>query len=439
MPFLRVPAALALAATLFAPLGLRAENWTLDRALAVARENNPDARLARLRIEGAQALEQQARAAGLPQLALQGGYSASNRAMPAFGSILNQRAFTWTTDFNRPGTIDDLNATGTVAYNLYNGGRSTAHRAAAQAGTQAAEHDARATQQQLETAVVRAYLRIREAREAVTVLASGVRSYAAAVAVAQARFDAGQLLKADLLDLEVQLAQTREAHATARHQAQLAERAFLFVLGREKAADPVELPDDDPALARLVPPSAVDPARRPELAAVEARVRAAEAMVRAARGGRQPTVDAFASYGYDHGWQLNAHADGWVAGVAVAVPLFDGGQTSGKIRQARAELAQAQEQRRQLQLALALEVEQARLAHADATERLAVSARTVAQAEESAALSRARFETGALLAADLIGVETRLLEARLRRTLATIAERAALADLRRALGLPLFD
>ena len=112
----------------------------------------------------------------------------------------------------------------------------------------------------METATVRAYLNIRQARAAADALASGVRAYEAAVAVAQARFDAGQLLKADLLNLEVQLAQTRETLSAARHQAALAERAFLFVLGREKATDGVELPADDPAFARLVAPTAGSPA-----------------------------------------------------------------------------------------------------------------------------------------------------------------------------------
>jgi outer membrane protein TolC len=68
-------------------------------------------------------------------------------------------------------------------------------------------------------------------------------------------------------------------------------------------------------------------------------------------------------------------------------------------------------------------------------ERLAVSERTVEQAAESAALSRARFEKEALLIADLIGAEGRLLEARLRRTVAAADERLALVELRRALGL----
>ena len=64
-----------------------------------------------------------------------------------------------------------------------------------------------------------------------------------------------------------------------------------------------------------------------------------------------------------------------------------------------------------------------------------MTAQAVEQAEESAALSRARFEKGALLTADLIGVESRLIETRMRRVVAGADERLALAELRRALGL----
>ena len=129
------------------------------------------------------------------------------------------------------------------------------------------------------------------------------------------------------------------------------------------------------------------------------------------------------------------HGDSWMAGVSVDLNVFDGGQTSGKIRQSRAELAQVKEMLRKATLGIGLEVEQARLAHEDAVERLAVTAQAVAQAEESAALSRARFEKGGLLTADLIGVESRLIETRMHRAVALADERIALADLRRALGL----
>ena len=412
-----------------------AEPWTLERAVNTALKNSPDARLARQRIEAAQALTDQAGAAWMPQVGLRGGYSETNSPMMAFGSILNQRAFNFGLDFNHPGQIDNLNATGTVAYNLYSGGRATAGRNAAQAGARAAEQDLRTTQNQLGVEVVKAYLNIRKAREAVGAVAAGAKAYEAGVAAARARFDAGQMLKADLLSLEVQFAQTRETLSSVRHGAALAERAFFFVLGQEAPVEPVELAADDPTVARLDVPATDDYSQRPELLGLHERIRAAEAMVRAARGGRQPTVNAFASYAYDQGWKLDSHGESWMTGVSVDLNVFDGGQTSGKIRQSTAELAQVKEMLRKASLGVGLEVEQARLAHEDAVERLAVTAQAVAQAEESAALSRARFEKGALLTADLIGVESRLIETRMRRAVAVADERIALAELRRALGL----
>lgn len=429
---LAAPLALLLGA---APAPARAETWTLDRAVAAALQHSPDAQIARARIDAAQALVDQSQSAWLPRVSVAGRYTDTNSPMIAFGSILNERAFNFGLDFNSPGRVDDLTGSGTIAYSLYSGGRATAARSAARAGTEAAGSDLRGTQNQLAADVVKAVLNLRKAREAAAALESGVRAYEAVVAVARARFDAGGLLKADLLSLEVQLAQTREALAEARHGAALAARAFQFLLGMEPNGEAVDLAEDDPALARLVEPDTRDYSRRPELLAVGARVRAAEAMVASARSGRRPTVNAFASYQYDQGWALDHHGDSWLAGVAVDLNVFDGGQTAGRIRQAGSELAQAKEMLRKTALGVGLEVEQARLAHADAVERLAVSAGAVEQAEESAALSRARFEREALLAADLIGAESRLIEARLRRAMAAADERVALVELRRALGL----
>jgi outer membrane protein TolC len=428
------PIVIGAALCLGAPVAA-AEPWTIDRAVAVALEHSPDSRLAHARVEGAEALVQQARSAWLPQVSVSGRYTDTNSPMAAFGSVLNQRAFNFGLDFNHPGQIDDLNATSTVAYNLYSGGHATAGKKAAEAGAAAAGYDLNAARNELAAEVVKAALGLQKAREAVGAVEGGVRAYEAAVSVARARFEAGQLLKADLLSLEVQLAQTRETRSSARHGAALAERAFWFALGIDAGDEPVEFVHDDPSLARLTVPDTRDFSRRPELLALDARLRAAEAMVEAARSGRRPSINAFAGYQYDRGWKLNRDGDSWLAGMAVDLNIFDGGQTSGKIRQAAAEVEQVKEMRRKAELGIGLEVEQARLAHDDAVERLAVTASAVEQAGESAALSRARFQKEALLTADLIGAESRLLDARLRRTVAGCDERLAVVDLRRALGV----
>jgi outer membrane protein len=423
------------AAAVSAAAATHAEPWTVRRAVIAALEQSPDARIALARANAAQALVDQSDAPWRPQLSVQGRYNATNSPMLAFGSILNQRAFHPGIDFNHPGTIDNLNATATVSYNLYNAGRATAGRTAARAGALAANHDLQAAHHLLAAAVVRAVLNVQQSRETVAAIEATVRAHEATRNVAQARFEAGRLLKADLLGVEVQLAQTRESLANARHAAALAERTFRFVVGLEPADDRLELVPDDPSLTGIRVPDRQEPVGRPDLVALEERVRAAEAMVAAARSSRRPNVSGFASYQYDHGWRLDRGADGWMAGVAIDVNVFDGGLAAAKLRQSTAELAQAREMLRQASRRASLEVGQARLAHASALERLEVSAQTVGQAEESALLHRARFESEALLPSDLLDAETRLIDAQLRRTVAAADERLALVELRRALGL----
>lgn len=434
----RLAAALA---TLVLPVLTTAADtpWNVVRAVETALENSPEARIALHRLAAARALVEQARSQLWPHVSLSGGYTQTNSPMLAFGSILNQRAFDFGLDFNHPGTIDNLNATAAVSLQVYSGGRVEAGVRAARAGVAAAEHEARAVRHELIAGTVAAYLNVLKAREAVAAVEAGVRAYEAAVAQGRARREAGQLLQADLLSLEVQLAQTRENLITARHSEALAERAFLYILGMEADSGPIELTADDPALASLAVPESMDFSRRPELLRLRENERAAAELLRVARAGRHPGVNLVGSVQHDRGWDTDADGTSWMAGVAVQLDVFDGGATTGRIREAEARLAEAVAMRRKVELGLGLEVERARLRLAEAQERLAVSATAVMQAEESAALSRARFAEGALLTADLIGVEGRLIEARMRRAVAEADERIALVELRRAVGLEPFE
>lgn len=436
MTFLRL--LLAAAATLPVAASAPGKVWTAEEAVATALRQHPDVAAARHRLEACRAMLQQVESAWQPQVILSGHYIQTNNALTALGFTLQQRNFGYAPDFhryNRPGWIDDLNLNGKVVYNLYAGGAPTAQRTAAGANSRASEEDLRAIQQQLAAEVIRALLNLRKAREGVVALEAGLRAQDATVGNARLRFEAGQVLKADLLSLEVQLARTREALSSARHAAALSARAFTFTLGAEPSAEPIELAPEDSGIAALAPPPTNDFSARPEVVALEERQRMAEALVTAARAGHRPTVNAYVAGQYDQGWRFDRHAESLEGGVTLSLNVFDGGRTAGKVRQALAELAQVREQLRKARLGIGLEVEQARLAHADAVERLAVTTAAVRQAEESAALSRARFEQGVLLAAELIGTESRLTEVRLGRVLATADERLAVVQLRRALGL----
>ena len=416
--------------------------WTLEAAVKEALARSPDAELAAQRLAAAQAVRMQAAAADWPQLSLKSSYMQTDNPMAAFGAILGQRAFSPTIDFNHPGQVDNFNMTAVASYNIYSGGRATASKAAAKAGAEAASRDREATSAQLENEVVRGFFQILQARAGARALEVAVGSYEEALRVAKLRYQSGQMLESELLNIEAQLAQTREQTLGARHNAALAEKRFLLLLGHD-SGEVVTLAQDSPEStpgldAGLENLENLSIERRPELQAMRSRVAAAENAARAARAGLRPTVNAFASYQYDQGWRLNGDSTSWTAGLQAEIPIFDGQLTRGRIGEAEAQAAQAREGLRKLELALAFQLDQARLAYNLAREQVAVTAMLVAQTEASARMSRERFAAGALLSTELIGVETRLTEARMRRAMALAAEKIAAADLRRAAALPLF-
>ena len=411
-----------------------AEPWTLPRALDYALTHNPDARIAQQRIAGAQAVLEQASAAYWPRVQLQSGYTRTDNPMQVFGNILNQRAYTSSLNFNDVPAVDDVNVRGVVTVPLYAGGRTVAGRQAATANRAAARQDSAAVRNLLGFQVTAAFHTIQKTRQFIQAAEAAVLALTTNVVVAQHRLDAGTLLKSDVLDLEVHLAQAREDLVRAQNSAALAELALHHLLGLEEG---------DFAVSDMVPvvraPAAGILSQRPEFAAARERAKAAEAQVRGAQSGHQPRVNAFASLDYDYGPITHGDGRSYGAGVLVQWDLWDGWATRGKVREAEAGLQTAREEERKLRLALNFEIEQARRNLSAADERLLVGAKTVEQATQSAEITRHRFEQGAALPTQLLDAESALVAARVRRTQAEADQRIAVAALRQALALPQLD
>ncbi|MGV1098750.1 TolC family protein [Thiovibrio sp. JS02] len=408
--------------------------WKVQDAVRFALANNPDSKAGLSRIDAARAVIAMEKSAFYPQLAVNSQYSQTNTPMYSFGNILNQGVFDQGIDFNNPGRSDNLNFNVRLGYRIFNGWRDQAGLTAAEARTAAAEMELAAVRSRLSFEVVRAFNQIVQAEGLVRAHQAAVESIAASLRVAQAREKEGLLLRADLLDLEVQHAQALENLSQSRHGLALAKRVFLVLLGVEAqdvAVDSVERYSQEI-------PREMDHGERHELKGLAAMLRAARARVRQASGGNYPAIEGYAGYGVDEGYVLDGSGDSWEAGVRLQYNLFDGRRTSAEIARARAMLVEAQEQKRKMELAIGLEVQQAQLALQEAQECLLITEKTVAQAEESARINRERFKEGVVLASDMIGVENRLTEAMVRRAVAQSAEKIAVADLRRALGLAQF-
>ncbi|MBU0664459.1 MAG: TolC family protein [Proteobacteria bacterium] len=404
--------------------------WTASQAVQFALTHSPDSQVAMQRIEASRAMLDQVKAGYYPQIGLSAEYGQTNNPMYSFGNILNQGQFDQSIDFNDPGRTDDLNLRAVMQYRFYNGGRDQAGIEAAEAGVAVSEMQQLAVSAQLSFEVVRTFHTISQAMETLDAHQASIKAIGASLVVARSRFEAGDLLKADLLNIEVQESMAKENLILAEHSLELARKAFLNLLGLREGQVRIdviqereqELPEDRGY------------EKRPELKGIEGQIQAAEAELRVALGGRYPTVDGLAHYQYDGGFVLNGSGDSWMGGVRVNYPLFTGGKTEADIANARARLAGLTAAKKKLELAMDFEVKQAELAYRQAKQRLQVTDKMFEQAQESARLSRVRFMEGVILSSDLMDVETRLTEARVRQTAARTAIRVAVADLRRATG-----
>ena len=409
----------------------------LAEAIRLALKNNPDLATAQQHVNAARAGIQQTEAALWPQVRLSGSYAASDNPVQAFMMTLNQRAFSFTGNFNHPDPTDNLNSKVLAQWSLYDGGQSLASRQAAKLNTEATRQTFAAARNDLVFEVTRAFHTIGKAREFVSAAAAAVGSMEANITVASNRFAAGNVLKTDLLDSQVRLAESQENLIRARNAVALSEVVFRTVIGvGEKdnvtAAETVgcvtSRGEETPAASG---DAAYNP--RPELTAAHQTVTAAERQVRAVQAGYIPRLNAFASYDLDSG-NGTRYTDSWLAGVSVDVNIFDGFLTRGKVAEARANLESARQQERKVALGVTLETRQAQLNLEETQARLDTTGKSVEQAEESVQITKDRYANGLALLTQLLDAENALTAARQRRAAVGTDLLIARAALDHALG-----
>ncbi len=409
--------------------------WTVTMAVEYALANNPDSQMAKTRILLAQTKIQEANSSLFPKVSLHGSYDQTNNPMYSFGNILNQGEFDTSIDFNAPGRTDNLKLKAELSYNLYNGGKDRAAIASSEFHRDSilAEHTSLLNQLAFE--VVRSFQQIVQAQEMVEARESAKTAIKASIQMAKARYDAGDLLRQDLLNLEVQEAIASENLIQARHALSLVHHAFNNLLGIEKGQ--VDIIPDQTQEQEI--PQDLDYSDRAELIAITNAIAAAKAQRKMANAERLPTLDGFASYQYEHGFINDGSGDSWMAGLRLSYSLYEGNAVKARIAEKEAKLAELMALKRKTELGLYLELQRADLLLQQALERMAVTEKMVKLAEESARLGRARFREGVILASDLIDMETRLTDALVRNSQAKAQYKTSIANLRMTVGLQQFD
>jgi outer membrane protein len=247
----------------------------------------------------------------------------------------------------------NVSAGADLSYPFFTGGRVRNSVRAANARVEAGRADLRATEGDVFTEAVGAYMDVIRDRSIVTLNRNQVRVLETNLQASRDRFEVGDLTRTDVAQSEARLSLARANLATAQGQLRGSEENYRRVIGI--LPDDLEPPPPLPPLPTS-PEQAVDIAlaNNPDLEAIGQQARAAGFDVRVTRSERLPTVSAvtngtFVNYLGSAEEQFgvpgvaNTQTSAGV-GVQARVPLYQGGLVGARVRQSQAIQSQLLEQ-----------------------------------------------------------------------------------------------
>jgi OMF family outer membrane factor len=407
---------------------------TLVQALELAKRNNRDLQVSLLQLERAQAALGEAQAALLPNVGLSADITRSRSAAQQLQ--LEQQARQSPLPVPAAETTTAFSGQAQLTYDLFTSGRRRANIRQAEEQVRLNELAVEAQSEEIRLNVATEYYDLQQADERVRIAQSAVQNAQASLRDAQALERAGVGTRFDVLQSQVNLANSQQELTNAFSQQQVARRRLSTRLSLPQsvnisAADPVQLAglwsqDLDSSIILAFQ-------NRPELQQQLAQRNISEQQRRQALSALGPQVSLIASYNlldqFDDGVSVT---DGYSVGVRATLNLYDGGAAKASAAQAKANVAIAEtefsEQRNQIRF----QVEQAFSTQKANLENVQTANTALEQAREALRLARLRFQAGVGTQTDVINSENDLTRAEGNRITAILDYNRALAQLQRA-------
>ena len=292
--------------------------------------SNQNVLVAEAQFRQARALVLAARSQFFPTVTVGAGYTRSRQSQNLAGSAFSTQLGT-TNDFVLPLDVSwDIDVWGRIRRNV------EANRASAQASA----GDLEASRLLFQSEVAQDYFLLRMLDAQRQLLDSAIAAFETSLKLTQSRYRGGVASAADVAQAETQL-KTTQAQATdvGVQRAQL-EHAIAVLIGEPPATFTIPfapLSATPPVIPVGLPSDLLE--RRPDVAAAERRVAAANAQIGVAVAAYYPTVTLSASAGFQSGsiakW-LVWPSRFFSVGPAVTETVFDGGLRGAQTAEARA-------------------------------------------------------------------------------------------------------
>jgi HAE1 family hydrophobic/amphiphilic exporter-1 len=301
------------------------------------------------------------------------------------------------------------------------------------------DHEVQRARQMTALDAVRAYNQLLFAIEQLRVIQTNVQARQGHLDYARNRRAAGVATELEVLRAEVDVENARAEALRAENEV-IASRATLNTVMLRPTDTPIQ-PSDT---LEVVPFDAAfeDAVRealgaRPELQLLRVQERFQATLVDVIAADTKPRVDFTGSYGFAVRRPENFFQPDytrWSAAVNVAVPLFDGWRTAGRVAQARAQRNTVTQQIAALENQIRLEVQSAVDALALASRTMQAAELNVVQARRAAEMTEANYKLGAATQLDVIDALQALRQAENIRNQALYTHANARASLKFVMG-----
>lgn len=394
----------------------------LDDLAERAGANNTGIQEAAARLAQARSLVRSAQADRAPQIGVGAGASRGAGANTANGAT--------------PATL--LQAGVDLSYEVDLFGRLARVRDAAALDAQSREALLQSTRLLVQAEVAQTYLALRAVDTERTLVQDTATAYGDTLRLTQRRFEAGDVAELDVIRIQTELAATEaEVFALSRSRAEL-EHALAVLVG--EPASGFALASNSGARALPVIPAGVPGtvlARRPDVAAAQASLLAAQARVGVAQAAWFPSISLTGAAGYaspDIGDLFKWSARAWGIGALMSVPLFDGGRREAGVQGAQAQLDAAAASYRGQVLNAFREVEDQLSALRLLQDQSLAQGRAVSAAQRASAISETRYRNGLVSQLELLDARRNELLNRRQAQRVEAAQQQATVLLIRALG-----
>jgi multidrug efflux system outer membrane protein len=379
----------------------------LNQLETAALAANQDLRAALARVEQARALAGVARSSYLPSLALSPSATRENNTRTVDNQLPVQRATTYRLPLDLTWELD-----------LFGRVRRLNESSRADLAASAALFDA--ARLSLTAEVASTYFTLRALDHELRVVTATIGLRRDALQLVQARYNSGNAGDLDVARAETELATTEADAAALTLRRSSTQNALAVLLGQpapEFTAPASTITDSAARISSLPTIPAGLPSelltRRPDIAAAERTLAAANARIGLAKAAFFPALSLTGNFGYasaDIDDLFKNDSKLWSIGPSLYLPLFQGGRNRANLARSRAAYEETLATYRQRVLIAFREVQDALTASQLLAQQADAQTRAVASARRGSDLSKKRYDAGYVSYLEVVDAQRTALE-----------------------------